>query len=113
MFRGQQEVFRTQGDAYKWLINKFIELKPNLLEAESGKSVYNTGRGRRHFAKTRDALFIKSPYLIDRPGHCGLLDNGWFFILHINVNEKFKFLENLSEAAELKRGSDWEWHKTL
>jgi hypothetical protein len=111
VFQGKQHDFPNQNAAYIWTINQFQGLNPRLLEIESVKPTCSTGRGRRHIARTPEELFKKTPDLVNRSGHYGKLDKGTFVILHININEKLKVLESLSEATSLLRGRDWEWNR--
>lgn len=108
-FCGSANAFRTSKDAYLWLIGRLLVARPDLLEIESEKPYINTGKGRRHFARSPEKLYEKSPHLAEMRDHYVELPGGWFANVHLNNKEKLQILEPLSKAAGLVPNRDWTW----
>jgi hypothetical protein len=99
MFRGERKELPSEQDAYVWLIEKFLRLKPGLFtDPKSASYVCKGARGADHFAT--------SPSNLNQPTR---LANGWWAELCLSNDQKVRILDDVVQYTGLKRGRDWEW----
>ena len=109
-FGPAKKTFRCAVDAYLWLLERFLEVRPTILSESPDliKSlVPQPGSSPRNyrFACTRSEPFQKSPHLTN--GHSSELKNGWFANTNLNNVQKFGALERLGWAIGLEHNKDW------
>lgn len=109
-FREEEKWFPTAKEAYVWLIGRFIEDKPDILESEEWKTDFVAkGRAVNYFAQDLKSLFLHSPHLADDPNMYSRLGRGWFVDLNLSNDQKFDILTRFSAVAEYKFREDWNW----
>jgi hypothetical protein len=101
---GQRHVRRLARDILIDVFRQLHAADPTFLERYAARTT--TGTKRPHIARTREALFPKSPNLADIPGHSKELAPGWW----IDVNKGKRQMENTlriaCEVAGLRYGTD-------
>jgi len=109
-FRGKRFSADLSKDAYIWLINRFLEVKPSLLGGDDFDDLLMpTGTKRHYFARTPAQLFAHNPKLADDSNNFRLLSNGWYADVNLADDRKLKVLRDTAKMAGLKEGADWKW----
>jgi hypothetical protein len=109
-FRGIKKTFRYAKDAYIWLIDNFVSVKPDLLDEDWQKEFAAKGRVRNYFSRDRKDLFEASPHLAeDSNNYARIAKRDWYAITNLNNAEKFQILCNLAAVAGLRYELDWTW----
>jgi hypothetical protein len=99
MCLGERKSLPAEQDAYVWLIEKFLRIKPDLFaDPKSAPYVCKGGRGAAYFATCGSNM--------NQPMR---LANGWGAELCLSNDQKVRILDNVAQYAGLKRGRDWEW----
>jgi hypothetical protein len=105
-FLGDKADFPTQKEVYIWLVRKFVEGYPNLLQNE----FITQGREVDYFARSPEEL---SPKIAEKDSYYErmiLLSSGrWFVNVKLDNPQKLKILSRMAKQAGLE-GSDWSWH---
>lgn len=118
-FKGQLCQFDSAKEAYVWLVERMIAVRPEVfIEINSDTSYIALGakklkvdkkRMRNYFARTPEKLFWHTPTLIDNTSNYGRLTNGWYANLNISHVQKFQILCRLSRVLNLSHGTDWDF----
>jgi hypothetical protein len=99
MFRGERKTLPSEQDAYIFLIEKFLRIKPHLFtDRTSGPYICKGREGADHFAP-----FGSNMHQPKR------LASRWWAETCLSNNQKVCILDNVAQFAGLKRGRDWEW----
>lgn len=109
-FRGTERRFETSKEAYIWLLERFLTVKPQLFEKINWETVFVAkGRKRNYFGKDLKAMFHGSPHLADDPNNYARLTNGWYANTNLNNVQKFEILGRFAAIAKLSYEKDWRW----
>jgi len=116
-FRGSQKTFAHAKDAYLWLVEHFIELRPEIFTepAMETTGVIALGRARNsdgkplrnYFARSRQKLFRSSPELAEQSDKYAKLRNNWYANINLNNVEKLDILIQFGNQLSLEHGRDW------
>jgi hypothetical protein len=107
-FRGDKEHFPTEKEAYIWLVTKFFDAYPRLLQDNS----ILEGREVNYFSRSPQAL---SPKIAEQAHYYApiILSSGkWFVTVKLDNTQKHQILSNMAKHihAGLVEGTDWSWH---
>lgn len=117
-FRSTAKHFPTAKEAYVWLVNCFIGVKPEVFTnirwettgyVAVGQRRNSEGAIRNYFARNPQKLFYKSPWLAENHNNYVRLQNGWYANSNLSNAEKFDILVRFGWVVELKCGHDWDW----
>jgi hypothetical protein len=108
-FHTVERIFATSKEAYLYLIERFLQSKPDLLETDWQNQFVSKGRSRRYFAREPKQLFEESPHLAENSNNYSRVMSGWFTITNLNNEEKFEILLRLAAIGGWGFGSDWSW----
>jgi hypothetical protein len=109
-FRGTERRFDTSKEAYIWLLERFIGVKPRLFETINWETVFVAkGRKRNYFGKDLKAMFHGSPHLADDRNNYAHFTNGWYANTNLNNAQKFDILCRFAAIAKLDYEKDWRW----
>ena len=109
-FRKEQEWFPSSKEAYVWLMQKFIQDRPDILEGEDWQRAFIAkGRAVNYFAKDVESLFRRSPHLAKDSNKYAWLGGGWYADVNLNNVQKFDALCRFGAAAEYEFKKDWDW----
>jgi hypothetical protein len=101
-FRGDKADFPTQKAAYCWLVEKFVDTDPQLLQDNSIR-----GREVNYFARSPEELSSKiseQPHNYERM----ILPSGrWYVNVKLPNWLKRQILSNMGKKAGLVEGTDW------
>lgn len=96
LFQKECSDFPSIKSAYIWVLNRFAagdrERTNNKIFVDGGvaQMAFFHGKGRKHFAKSKDELFEHSSHLAENPANYSRLDNRWY----ANVNCDHKQMTN-------------------
>jgi hypothetical protein len=106
-FRGDKACRPTQKDAYIWLITRFFDAYPDLLEDKS----ITDGPVVNYFARSPRGL---SPEIAQQDHyyeHIILLSSGkWYVNVKLDNPLKVNILSRMANRKGLVEGTDWSWH---
>jgi hypothetical protein len=105
-YRGDQRHCSTQKDAYIWLVKKFFDDHPQLLQEKS----ITQGRDVNYFSRSPVGL---SPKIAEQAHYYEriILSSGrWFANVKLDNPQKIQILSNIAKQAGLVEGTDWSWH---
>ncbi len=108
-FRTIERKFLTSKEAYIFLIDSFIQAKPDLLEIDWQNEFASKGRVRRYFARDPKQLFEASTYLAEDSNNYASVSMNWFAITNLNNEEKFSILCRLAAIGRWELERDWSW----
>ena len=109
-FRGKTTRFDSAVQAYLWLIARFLEHQPALLERqEEWHPFLFKGTKRRYFARDPVSLFPQGSRLPHKPGTVAQVQTGWFANINLNDPLKFEILVRVSALTMLEYPDDWEF----
>lgn len=104
-YRGDKVEFSTQKEAYIWLVKKFFNDYPQLLQDES----IIQGHSVRYFSHSPEGL---SPRIAEKAHYYTgiILSSGtWFVNVKLTNQLKIDIISKLSKKAGLVEGTDWSW----
>ena len=110
--------FATAKEAYIWLVERFIGVKPEVFTDIRRETTGYVALGRRkkegksirnYFARSPQALFRNTPRLAEDHNNSVQLQNGWFANTNLNNREKFEALVRFGWLVGLRCGKDWDW----
>ncbi len=110
-FRSDEIEFKSQKEAYVWLIERFINAKPDIFETTSWQTdfVSKGKQGRYYFARSPGELFsLDSQHLAQKSSNFKLLPNGWYANTNLSSEQSLEILTRYASLANL-RGEDWVW----
>jgi hypothetical protein len=117
-YKGMERRFPTAIDAYIWLVERFIGLRPEVFTDIKWKTTGYVAVGQRrseghairnYFARSPAKLFRQSPHLAgDLNNYCEL-SNGWYANKNLSNAQKFDILCRFGWVVGLKWGGDWDW----
>jgi hypothetical protein len=105
-FRGDKDYFATEKEAYIWLVKKFFDGYPNLLQ---NKSIIQ-GREVNYFARSPEELSPKIAEQAHNYERIILSSGRWFANVKLDNSQKRQILSNMAKQAGLVEGADWSWH---
>lgn len=110
VFLGRNEDFPSGRDAYLWLIQRFREHHPNLLESQERwhQRAFRSVK-RKYFAKSPEALFAPGSKLASQNGNYAELTEGWFANANLNHQQKFDILLRLAGICQLQYPDQWDF----
>jgi hypothetical protein len=113
IFLTRTEDFPSGKDAYLWLIQRFREHHPNLLESQERwhQRAFH-GVKRMYFAKSQEALFPPGSKLPSQSGSYAQLTEGWFANINLNHQQKFDILLRLAGICQLQYPDQWDFQVT-
>lgn len=116
-FHAKEKSFDHAKDAYLWLIERFIEIKPDILVERSWETtgVIAVGRARgragkplrNYFAKSPEKLFPETPRLAEKRSNYAKLQNGWYANINLGNHEKLDILIRFGDVLHLAHETDW------
>jgi len=107
-FREEAHDFPSQIEAYLFLMERFVDVRPSFLESEDHMSrVAIAGRAGKFFARTPIELWNGSPHLAE-DGHYAQLSNGWYASTNLSRGQKVTVLSRFAAFAQIP-GTDWEF----
>jgi hypothetical protein len=113
MCRGVEREFSSGKDAYVWLVERFRENHPPLLENQDRwhQQAFK-GVKRKYFARSVQDLFPASSNLSEQTGSFSALAGGWYANANMNHDQKFQILLRLAAICGLSYSTDWEFKVT-
>lgn len=110
MYAGIEREFPSQKEAYIFLVDRFLQAKPDLFDA-AWKVKFSAKRSirRDHFARSPRELFTKTPRLAENDANYARVSSGWFANTNIAKREKRKNLFRLAALGNFACGKDWSW----
>lgn len=117
-YKERERRFSTARDAYIWLVERFIGLRPEVFtDIKWGTTGYvavgqrhnERGAIRNYFARSPKKLFRKSPHLAENSNNFAQLTNGWYANTNLSNVQKFDILCRFGWVVGLKGGADWDW----
>ncbi len=110
IFRGKQADFPSGKDAYIWMIERFRQYHPGLLENQDHwHDKAFKGTTRRFFAKEAASLFPAGSELSSSSSNFSKLSEGWYANINLKHEQKFQILIRLSVICRLSYPSDWDF----
>lgn len=116
-FRSIKRSFHHAKDAYLWLVENFIELRPEIFTEPAldttglialGRARNSEGKPfRNYFARSPQGLFRSSPELAEQSDKYAQLRNNWYANINLNNVEKFDLLNKFGNQLSLVHGKDW------
>lgn len=107
IFCGDRMDFKSGKEAYIWLIEKLIAVKPNIFSSqEKWHARVFKGSKRYYFAKEPNGLFPENIDLAESAANVEKLSSGWFANINLSHNEKFKILIGLAAICGFHYPSD-------
>jgi len=109
-FRGRTVRFKSAVQAYLWLIERFLNHQPALLERQAEWHPFLfRGTLRTYFARDPALLFPEGSDLPHRPGTVAHVCPGWVANINLNDPLKFEILVRVSALTALEYSDDWEF----
>lgn len=109
-FRDESREFPSGKDAYRYLIEKFISVYPDVFNNIDWQTYYvGMGKKRLYFGQTLEKIFFGSPHLADEKNNYIKLSNGWYANVNLSNDQKFEILCKYAELAKLTFEDDWSW----
>jgi hypothetical protein len=105
-FRGDKEHFPTEKEAYIYLVTKFFDAYPQLLQDNS----ILEGREVNYFARSPQDLSPKTAEQAYYYTRIILSSGRWFVNVKLDNTQKHQILSNMANHAGLLEGTDWSWH---
>jgi hypothetical protein len=106
-FRGSRASFGTQEEAYEWLLDKFMVVKPALSETECIE-INRTSRTRLYLARSPEELWDRSMHLIEEKRY-KKMSGGWYANMNLDLETKSGVLRRFARIVQLNEGEDWAW----
>ena len=107
-FQTFSEHFPTTKDAFVWLVERFISVKPEIFSNPGQETIHvAVGHARNYFARSAEKLFKASPHLADDPNYYVRLSNGWFLNVNLSNPQKFDILARFARVAGLEYPENW------
>lgn len=107
-FQGQEVTLETEKAAYIWMLERFIEFRPNLFELPIFARIVRA-RKRRYFAKNPADLYANNSKLAQNKNNYVRLTNNWYADANLSENRKREKLFELADLVGLTYGLDWRW----
>ena len=109
-FVGRTEDFSKGKDAYLWLVQRFREHRPGLLESQDRwhQRAFK-GRTRRYFAASPRELFPEDSAQSEQASNFSELPGGWYANVNLDHGQKFDILLRLAAICQLKYPDDWDF----
>ncbi|MGH8662482.1 MAG: hypothetical protein ACREUB_12100 [Burkholderiales bacterium] len=108
-FRDKRSHFSTSKEAYIWLLNRFFESKPNVLEGDAFDALLMPlGAKRRYFGRTPVEMFAHNPGLAENPNNYYRLANALYADVNLSNDRKLRNLRDFAKVIGLREGLDWE-----
>lgn len=109
-FRNTEKKFPTAKDAYIWLIERFITVKPELFENINWETeFFAKGKKRNYFGHSPEKMFRNSPHLAKDKNNYEKLPNDWYVNLNLSNSQKYEILCKFAAITKLKYMVDWQW----
>lgn len=117
-YKGTEKRFPSAIDAYIWLVERFIGMKPEVFTDIKWETTGYVAVGQRkseghairnYFARSPGKLFHESPHLADNPNNYCVLQNGWYANKNLSNAQKFDILCRFGWVVRLKWETDWDW----
>ena len=109
-FRSTEKIFPTAKNAYIWLIERFITVKPELFADVNWETeFFAKGKKRNYFGRSPKKMFRSSPHLADDPNNYKKLPNNWYVNLNLSNAQKFEILCKFAAITKLRYKEDWQW----
>lgn len=112
-FKNQQAHFDSSKEAYLWLLCKFLDERPDILESETTKARITEGRCRTYIGRRPEDLFQRSPRQADDPAYFEQVTHGYYAITNLSDDIKFDVLARFALYADFKYERDWTWDDGL
>lgn len=109
-FKGDEHEFPASKDAYIWLLEKFIGVKPDLFLSPTFETDFiAVGHAQDYFGRDPQSMFHKSPHLAEDHNKYHQLTNGWYANLVLSNERKLDILCRFAAVAKLDWQLDWYW----
>jgi len=116
-YKGMERHFGTAIEAYIWLVERFIEVRPEVFTDIKWETTGYVAVGQRrseghairnYFAKSPTKLFRESPHLADNPNNYCRLANAWYANKNLSNAQKFDILCRFGWVVGLTWRTDWD-----
>lgn len=108
-FRGDKKQADTQKGAYVWLVQKFFNVNPQLIQDNS----IIIGREVNYFARSPEELSPKIAEQAHNYERIILLSGRWYVNAKLPNRLKRQILSNMGNKAGLVKGTDWSWRNSV
>ncbi len=117
-YKGTTKRFSTAKEAYIWLAERFIGVRPEVFTDIKWETTGYVAIGHRrseghairnYFARSPGKLFRESPHLAEDSNNYFQLANGWYANTNLSNAQKFDILCRFGWVVGLKGGSEWDW----
>jgi len=109
-FLNAEKKFSTAKDAYIWLIERFITVKPALFTDVNWETeFFAKGKKRNYFGRSPERMFRNSPHLARDKNNYRKLPNNWYVNLNLSNSQKFEILCKFAAITKLRYEEDWQW----
>lgn len=116
-FRTIKKSFDHAKDGYLWLVERFVEIQPEIFTEPTlettgfialGRARNSEGKPvRNYFAKSPAKLFRATPTLAENSNNHAELRNGWYANINLRDDEKLEILIRFGGVLRLVHGKDW------
>lgn len=105
--------FPSGKDAYIWLVQRFREHYPGLLENQDRwhQRAFH-GVKRKYFGRSPESLFPAGSPLASQQGNYVELTDGWYANVNLNHEQKFDILLKLAAVCQLQYFDQWDFQVT-